>query len=128
MIVKIKDIAYGRSGDKGANSNVGLIFINKDVYDWGKNHITEAFLKKIFSNIVLGKITRYELDNINSFNFILNNSLVGGGSESLKNSIPFIGFYQPAEDGNPKVYVCQNFSCKLPTSDFEAVKEQLGVN
>ena len=48
--------------------------------------------------------------------------------ESLKNTIPFVGFYEPNADGSPRVvYVCQNFSCKLPTSDFEVVKQQLGV-
>ena len=50
------------------------------------------------------------------------------GGESLKNIIPFVGFYEPNADGSPRVYVCQNFSCKLPTSDFEVVKQQLGVN
>ena len=50
------------------------------------------------------------------------------GGESLKNTIPFVGFYEPNKDGSPRVYVCQNFSCKLPTSDFEVVKQQLGIN
>ena len=69
------------------------------------------------------------LEDIQSI-YMPNRVIVYGksGSKSLQNSIPFIGFYQPADDGTPKVYVCQNFSCKLPTSDFEVVKEQLGVN
>ena len=50
------------------------------------------------------------------------------GGESLKNTIPFVGFYEPNADGSPRVYVCQNFSCKLPTSVFGVVKQQLGVN
>ena len=47
------------------------------------------------------------------------------GGENLKSTIPFVGFYEPNSDGSPIVYVCQNFSCKLPTSDFKVVKEQL---
>ena len=50
------------------------------------------------------------------------------GNDNLKSIIPFVGYYSPEDDGRPKVYVCQNFSCKLPTSDFEEVKKQLRIN
>jgi len=50
------------------------------------------------------------------------------GNDNLKNIIPFVGYFSPEDDGSPKVYVCQNFSCNLPTSDFEVVKQQLGIN
>ena len=30
---KLSDIAYARSGDKGANVNVGVVFISKHYYD-----------------------------------------------------------------------------------------------
>lgn len=73
--------------------------------------------------------TQKMLEDIQSI-FMPNRVMVFGksGSETLKNIIPFVGYYQPAKDDKPLVYVCQNFSCKLPTSDFEVVKQQLGVN
>ena len=73
--------------------------------------------------------TRLMLEEIQSL-YMPNRVIVYGksGGESLKNSIPFVGLYEPNINGTPKVYVCQNFSCKLPTSDFEVVKQQLGVN
>ncbi len=73
--------------------------------------------------------TRFMLEEIQSL-YMPNRVIVYGksGGESLKNSIPFVGLYEPNINGTPKVYVCQNFSCKLPTSDFEVVKQQLGVN
>jgi len=69
------------------------------------------------------------LEDIQSI-YMPNRVIVYGknGTEELKNIIPFVGFYSPAEDGKPRVYVCQNFSCKLPTSDFSVVKKQLGIN
>ena len=85
MIVSLDKIAYARSGDKGGSSNVGIIFINQDIYKWAKKNITTKLLKDYYKNVVLGDIKRYELDNINAFNFILNNSLGGGGSETLLN-------------------------------------------
>ena len=72
--------------------------------------------------------TRKMLEDIQSI-YMPNRVMVYGknGNEDLKNIIPFVGFYSPEDDGGPRVYVCQNFSCKLPTSDFKVVKEQLGV-
>ena len=73
--------------------------------------------------------TQNMLEDIQSI-YMPNRVMVFGksGSEDMKNIIPFIGYHQPAKDGHPLVYVCQNFSCKLPTSEFKVVKEQLGVN
>ena len=73
--------------------------------------------------------TQKMLENIQSI-YMPNRVIVYGenGSTDLKNIIPFVSYYPPAEDGRPLVYVCQNFSCKLPTSDFKVVKQQLGVN
>ncbi len=85
MKILLSKIAYARSGDKGGSSNVGIIFINQDIYKWAKKNITTKLLKDYYKNVVLGDIKRYELDNINAFNFILNNSLGGGGSETLLN-------------------------------------------
>jgi len=73
--------------------------------------------------------TQKMLEDIQSI-YMPNRVMVYGasGSTDLKNIIPFVSYYPPAKDGKPLVYVCQNFSCKLPTSDFKVVKQQLGVN
>tara|TARA_Y100001970_G_C13888694_1_gene677539 strand:- start:23 stop:373 length:351 start_codon:yes stop_codon:yes gene_type:complete len=83
--VKLLDIAYARSGDKGADSNVGIIFKNKDLYQWALANLDANKVKKHFNGIVLGEVIRYELENLNALNFILKDSLGGGGSESLLN-------------------------------------------
>lgn len=85
MIIELEKIANARSGDKGANSNVGVSFKNKELYNWAKKNLTREIVKKHFSSIAKGEIIRYELDNINSLNFILGDSLGGGGSETLIN-------------------------------------------
>ena len=83
MKIKLKDIAYARSGDKGSDSNIGLIFKSIEQYDWAKNNITEEIVSKYFKDIAKGGAVRYELPNLCSFNFILKDSLGGGGSASL---------------------------------------------
>ena len=85
MKIKLSKIACARSGDKGANSNVGLIFDNIELYNWAKIQLTEKKIKKYFGSIVKGSVVRYELNNILSLNYILHDSLGGGGSESLLN-------------------------------------------
>ena len=55
------------------------------IYIWAKTNITSNIVKEYLINIVKGNVLRYELDNINSLNFVLKDSLGGGGSESLLN-------------------------------------------
>ena len=85
MKIRLGDIAYARSGDKGSSSNVGVVFKNKDCYDWAVINLTEIVIEKYFKEIALGGVKRYLMDNINAINYILNDSLDGGGSESLLN-------------------------------------------
>ena len=85
MKIRLGQIAYSRSGDKGSSSNVGLIFYSLDVYEWAKTFITAKRVKEHFRSIVKGDVIRYEMDNLLALNFILNDSLGGGGSESLLN-------------------------------------------
>ena len=85
MRIKLYNIAGARSGDKGKHSNVGVYFYNEDIYQLAKINITEKLVKNHFSDIVNGKVKRYELDNIYALNFILEDSLGGGGSETLVN-------------------------------------------
>ena len=85
MKILLGQIAHARSGDKGSSSNAGLMFYSVDVYEWAKKHITSKIVKEHFQNIVKGDVIRYEMDNLLALNFILGDSLGGGGSESLLN-------------------------------------------
>ncbi len=83
--IRLLEIAHARSGDKGDSSNVGLIADSEAAYEIIKNEVTAQRVKQHFGNIVKGKVERYELPNLLSLNFILHDSLGGGGSESLRN-------------------------------------------
>ena len=85
MIISLNKIAHARSGDKGSGSNVGLIFYSEEIYKWAKINITADLVKNHFRSIVKGNVIRYEMDNLFALNFILEDSLGGGGSESLLN-------------------------------------------
>ena len=81
---KLIDIAHGRSGDKGDGSNVGVIARHPDVYPFLKENLTADRVKEHMKHICQGKVERYELPNIEALNFVLHQSLGGGGTVSLK--------------------------------------------
>lgn len=83
-VVKLLKIAHGRSGDKGNGSNVGIIARHPDIYPFLKEHLTADKVKEHMKYVCKGEVERYELSNIGALNFILNESLGGGGTVSLK--------------------------------------------
>ena len=85
MRVKLAEIAHARSGDKGDASNVGLIAQTPALYEVLREQVTAARVKEHFREVCRGPVQRYELPNILALNFILHDSLGGGGTESLKN-------------------------------------------
>ncbi|MEQ8767878.1 MAG: hypothetical protein RL885_28500 [Planctomycetota bacterium] len=82
--VPLSKIAYSRSGDKGDGSNVGVIARRPEFYDVLLDELTAERVKKHFSRICRGKVERFEVPNLHALNFLLHDSLGGGGSESLK--------------------------------------------
>lgn len=82
--VKLIQIAHGRSGDKGNASNVGIIARHPAVYPFLVERLTETRVKEHMKHICKGDVERYELPNLGALNFILNESLGGGGTVSLK--------------------------------------------
>jgi len=82
--IKLIDIAHGRSGDKGDAANIGIIAYDDKGYEIIKKHLTAEKVKEHFTGICKGKVERYELPNIRALNFMLHNTLGGGGTVSLK--------------------------------------------
>ncbi|MCU0342794.1 MAG: hypothetical protein MUF28_03110 [Ignavibacterium sp.] len=84
MKIKLIDIAHGRSGDKGDAANVGIIAYDDKGYNTIKKELTTDKVKKHFEGICFGKVERFELPNLRALNFLLHNTLGGGGTVSLK--------------------------------------------
>ena len=82
--VKLAQIAHARSGDKGDGSNVGLIAYSEEGYRLLRDQVTEARVKRHFRHICQGAVDRFEVPNLLALNFILHDSLGGGGTESVK--------------------------------------------
>lgn len=78
-------MAHARSGDKGDGSNVGVRAYEDRGYRILRDFLTPDRVREHFRGIVRGGVDRYELPNLRALNFILHDSLGGGGSASLKN-------------------------------------------
>jgi hypothetical protein len=83
MKVQLTKLAHARSGDKGDTANVGLIALRDDFYPVLVREVTSARVKEHFRGICKGPVERFELPNLGALNFLLHQSLGGGGTLSL---------------------------------------------
>ena len=83
MKVQLTRLAHARSGDKGDTANVGLIALREEFYPVLAREVTAARVKEHFKGICKGEVERFELPNLGALNFLLHESLGGGGTLSL---------------------------------------------
>ncbi len=83
MKVQLTTLAHARSGDKGDTANVGLIALRDEFYPLLVQEVTAARVKEHFKGICKGEVERFELPNLGALNFLLHESLGGGGTLSL---------------------------------------------
>lgn len=82
--VKLMRLAHARSGDKGDTANVGLIALRPEYYPVLVREVTADRVKRHFRGICEGEVERFEVPNLQALNFLLHQSLDGGGTLSLK--------------------------------------------
>lgn len=83
MKVQLVNLAHARSGDKGDTANVGLIALKDAIYPLLVREVTADAVKRHFGPMVKGDVERFELPNLGALNFLLHESLGGGGTLSL---------------------------------------------
>lgn len=83
MKVELLKLAHARSGDKGDTANVGVIALKDEFYPILLREVTREKVKNHFGEMVKGDVERFELPNLKALNFLLHESLGGGGTLSL---------------------------------------------
>jgi len=81
--MKLWEIAHSRTGDKGNISNVSLIAYDMKDYDLLKEKVTAEVVKEWYKDIVKGEVKRYELPQLGAFNFVMDDALGGGVTQTL---------------------------------------------
>ena len=68
---RLRDIAYGRSGDKGINANIGLIARRREDFPRLLREVTAERVAAYFGPSEAGLVTRYELPNLDAINMVV---------------------------------------------------------
>jgi hypothetical protein len=82
--VTVGDLALTRSGDKGADANVGVWTHTEAAYRLLDEQLTAEVVARHFASVCHGTVRRYHLANLLAFNFVLGDALDGGGPSSMR--------------------------------------------
>jgi hypothetical protein len=82
--IRLVELAHARSGDKGDLVNIGLIARRPEDYPILLREVTAKRVKEHFAGVCKGAVERFELPNLGALNFLLRESLDGGGTLALK--------------------------------------------
>jgi non-ribosomal peptide synthetase component E (peptide arylation enzyme) len=82
-MMKLREIAHSRTGDKGNTSNISVIAYDAKHYPLLKAEVASERVKAHFAGVVEGEVVRYELPNIAALNFVMTQTLGGGVTRSL---------------------------------------------
>ncbi len=110
MRVQLTKLAHARSGDKGDTANIGLMALLDEYYPLLVREVTATRVKQHFKGICKGEVERFELPNLSALNFLLHESLGGGGTLSLMT------------DAQGKTFSTALLRMEIDVSDEEAEK------
>ncbi|KAI9341349.1 hypothetical protein BDR26DRAFT_895044 [Obelidium mucronatum] len=82
--VRLIELCYGRSGDKGDSANIGLIAREPKYYPHLVQTVTADKVKSHMRHLILGSVERFELPGAYGLNFVATKALGGGGLSSLR--------------------------------------------
>jgi len=99
-------LAHGRSGDKGNLSNIAVIARKPEFLGVITEQLTPEAVAAYMAHVVEGTVERYDWPGLHGFNFILNQSLGGGGVASLR--------YDP--QGKAHAQMLMDFPIKVPAA------------
>ena len=81
--VPLREIAHGRTGDKGDRANISIIPYEAEAFAYIADQLTDARMRDAFAHRGVSKVVRYDLPALGAFNFVLDDALQGGVNGSL---------------------------------------------
>lgn len=82
--VRLIELAWARSGDKGNLSNIGLVARRPEWLPLLWSRVTPEAVGAYFAHMVHGKVERFYLPGIAGMNLLLHDALDGGGPSSMR--------------------------------------------
>lgn len=108
------NLAFARSGDKGDHANIGVIAREPNFLLFIQNALTNEVISKYFDHVLKGSVESWDVPGVNGLNFLLKNSLGGGGMASLN------------IDPQGKSYAQQLLEIEIPIT--KEISDQLDIN
>ena len=81
--MRLREIAHGRTGDKGDTCNISVIAREARDYPRLAALLTPARVRACLDGLVDGEVVRYELPQLAALNFVITRALGGGVTRSL---------------------------------------------
>jgi len=104
--VRLVDLAYARSGDKGDASNIVVIARKPEYLPAIAEQLTVAAVADYMAFLAKGRVRRYDWPGLHGFNFLMEEALGGGGVASLR--------YDPQGKGHSQILL--EFPIDVPES------------
>lgn len=82
--VRLLQLAWARSGDKGNLSNIGLVARRPEWLPLLWDRVTPQAVRAYFAHLVHGRVERFYLPGIAAMNLLLHDALDGGGPSSMR--------------------------------------------
>jgi len=82
-MTRLYDIATARAGDKGNTSNIAVFVRDPAHWPAVRDRLTADALRSAYPALFRGPVTRYVIDHLHCMNFVLEQALEGGVSDSL---------------------------------------------
>ena len=82
--IRLKEICWYRSGDKGDISNIGLMAKDEKAYEIIKKEVTPERIKAHFRGWVKGDIKIWPMDNLQALEIVMYEALGGGATKTLR--------------------------------------------
>ncbi len=82
--VRLIDLAWARSGDKGDISNIGIVARRPEWLPLLWHRLTPEVVQSYFAHLAKGKVERFHLPGLQAINFMLHQALDGGGPGSAR--------------------------------------------
>jgi hypothetical protein len=83
LLVPLRRLAHGRTGDKGNRSNLSVIAYEPDFYETLVRQVTEIRAAQALAHRRPTRVTRYLLPRLGAMNFVIDDVLDGGVNGSL---------------------------------------------
>lgn len=80
----VRDLALVRAGDKGNTSNLIVVADSETAYKRLSDQLTTDRVAERFAHLGTTEVTRYEVPSVHAFNFVLERTLGGGVTTSIR--------------------------------------------